>query len=198
MNPETPIFDLQDHFDATVSIGAKVLPVHIKRFSRSEQEAFEKKWRALVTTRGTAELTEEQREERSAQQLQFFEDTIREAITLDEGLVKDRGKWVTDGAGLIAIFHARKDVLGEFLAQIWVKNRLIDIERKNSSSPQDSGTGSAPSSQARGGDAPESTVPSAERLTTAASDSAMASTEGPEPETDGTKPDRESSGAKVH
>jgi hypothetical protein len=198
MDPRTPIFDLDDHFDVDVPIGDKRLPVHVKRFARAEMDAFEKKWQALIEPRGTSTLSEAEKQEREAQQLRFFEDSIRDAITLDEGLLRDRGKWVTDGAGIIGVFHARTDVLGEFLGRIYAQNKLSAYIRKNSSLPPDSGTGSDVSSQARGGDRPDSIAASAASSSSAPSAAATGVSDPPDLENGATPPDPASSGAKVH
>jgi|SRR5581483_5654467 len=176
-----PIFDLKDHFDTTIAIGDAQLPIRVKRYSRAEMDAFEKKWAALIETpRGTAELTDEQKADRERQQLAFIEDTIREAVTLDAGLVRDRDKDVTDGAGLIGVFHARKDVLSGLLGAVYAQNRLAGVIRKNSSSPRASEPGSAPSTQVRGGDKPAPTVGSAGRSDSAtAADATAASSSTP-------------------
>jgi hypothetical protein len=156
-----PMFDLKDHFDATIPIGDAQLPVRIKRFSRAEMDAFEKRWNALIVPpRGSAELPADETAAREAAQLAFFEESIREAVTLDEGLVVDRGKAVTDGAGLIGVFHARKDVLSAFLVAIYTQNRLSGVLRKNLNSPHGSASGSAASTLASPGDAPVSTAAS--------------------------------------
>lgn len=168
MRPDTPIFDLTDTFDTTVAIGDQQLPIHVKRFSRAEMEAFEKKWATLVATpRGTAEPDDAAIAERETKVLAFFDEGLREAITLDEGLVRDRGKWVTDGAGLIGVFHARKDVLANLLTAIYVQNKLSGVLAKNSNAPRASDGGSALSIPARGGDAQGPTAGSVASSTTA-------------------------------
>lgn len=177
----TPIFNLQDHFDTTIAIGDDQLPIRVKRLSRAEMDAFEKKMAQLVfQPRGTAPLSDEDRETRGRQQLAFFEESIRECITLEEGLVVDRGKPVTDGAGLLGVFHSRKDVLSDFVAAIFVQNRLGSVIRKNSNSPRASAPGSTASTPTSGepvtGAEPDSTAASADDSSSARSEAATAST----------------------
>jgi hypothetical protein len=175
----TPLLVFGDTFPATVTIGRVVLgdkvvhegtalPLHIKRMSRPEIDVFETKWAELIEPRGDLkELTPAEIKEREKAQLTFFEESIRAYVTVDEGLLVDRGKAVTDGAGLIGMFYSRKDVLSDFLVAIFTENRLGGALRKNSKSPRDSGTGSGPSIQARGGEKPDSTVTSAAPSTSA-------------------------------
>lgn len=196
MDDRTPMFDLSDHFDTDIQIGAQALPVHIKRYSRVEMEAFEKKWsRFMVQPRGgdvvvlmRSELAKADKsgyvgmsvgqleallgrvdvqadgaiagdpESFKSEIVKFFEDTIREAVTIDEGLIRDKGAWVTDGAGFIGVFHARADVLGSAMNAVCGQNRLSGVIRKNLNSPRATDTGSGPSIQARGEDKSGSTV----------------------------------------
>ncbi len=193
-----PIFDLKSTFDTTIPIGDALLPVHVKRFSRTEMEAFKTQWDALMNPRGVVEADAAAVAQRETDLQLFFETSIRDAITLDEGLVRDRGLWVTDGAGLIEIFHARKDVLSAFLVRIYVENALGSVIRKNSNSPRDSDTGSEPSMLARGGVGPASTADSAAPSGTAPSAAAMAvsgSAAAAEPESSGPASDEP---LKVH
>src|SRR5262249_17506934 len=89
------------------------------------------------------------------------------------GLVLDRGQDVTTGAGLIEVFHARKEVLGALLAAVLVENRLIGgLFPKNSNSPRASAGGSGASTPAPGGALPGSTAPNAAASSSAARDSA--------------------------
>jgi hypothetical protein len=169
MAPVTPLFTLGDRFDTEVAIGDYTLPVHVKRFSRPENEAFEQQWDRFVTPRGTADLTAEEKTKFLAEELRFFETTIRDAITVEEGYIVDRDKPVTDGDGLIRVFHARKDVLGALVFAVFKCNRLGTVIRKNSKSPRASDTGSAASTPARGGAEQGSTADGADRSTTAAS-----------------------------
>jgi hypothetical protein len=181
---KTPIFNLQDHFDTTIAIGEDELPIRVKRLSRAEMDDFEKKMaRYVFRPRGTAP-TDEDPEKREHEQLAFFEDAIRECITIDEGLIVDRGKPVTDGAGLLGVFHARKDVLSDFVAAIFVQNRLGSVIRKNSNSPRASAPGSTASTPTSGepvtGAEPDSTVANADGSGSATGEGATASTEDPD------------------
>lgn len=139
----TPLFNFGDTFDATVEIGDVALPIHVKRFSRPEIDDFEKKWAALVAEpRGSAEQTDAQKAERATEQLAFFEASIRAYVTLKSGLLVNRNQAVTDGAGVIDMFYARKDVLASFMAAIFVQNKLGGVIRKNLNSPRATDTGS--------------------------------------------------------
>lgn len=181
MTPTGPIFSIGDDFPATVMVGrvfnehggvildGTPLPIHVKRLSRPELDAFEKKWDGLINPRGDlSSLTEAEVAAREAEQLAFFEASIRDYVTVDEGLLVNRGKPVTDGAGVIDMFYARKDVLSSLLVAIFTQNRLAGVIGKNSNSPRDSGTGSARSIQPRGGDAPDSTADSVAPFSSAA------------------------------
>lgn len=150
--PTVPIFDLKDTFDADIAIGDHTLPVHVKRFRRGEWIAFKKRFDALMAPRGAAELSAEEKEKRAAEQLAFADEAISSCITLDAGFVRDRGQDVTDGAGLVEMFHAREDVLVALLSAIYVKNMLSGVIRKNSNSPRASDPGSGPSNPGRGGE----------------------------------------------
>ena len=173
MSAAQPLFSLGDQFDATVTIGDVALPIHVKRFSRPEIDDFEKKWAAyMLDPRGSAERTPEELAQREAERLAFCETAIREYVTVDAGLLLDRGKSVTDGAGLIAMFYARKDVLSSFLAAIYVQNKLGGVIRKNSNSPRATDAGSSPI-QPRGEAKSDSTAGSAASSSTAAPSAAM-------------------------
>lgn len=144
MTVATPLFNFGDTFDATVAIGDVALPIHVKRFSRAEIDDFEKKWAALVAApRGSAELTNAEKATRESEQLAFFESSIRAYVTVDAGLLVNRHQPVTDGAGVIDMFYARKDVLSSFMAAIYVQNKLGGVIRKNLNSPRATDTGSA-------------------------------------------------------
>lgn len=173
-----PIFDLADMFDCDIPIGDRALPIHVKRMSRAELEAFDKRWKTLVVApRGSAipsagatstekvdymatevARLKEWNESVEAERLKFYEDAIREYITVDAGLLRDRGKDVTDGAGLIGMFHSRPDVLSDLLAAIYIQNHLGGVIRKNSNSPRAIAPGSGPSTPAHGEDKSGSTA----------------------------------------
>lgn len=211
MPEPVPIFDLTDQFDTTLSIGDHELPVHIKRFSRAEMEAFEKAWDTyIVEPRGADAVAALRRrvelanrdgnvllatieaaallalldgqlsspadaaaaDSLDAATRRWMEAAIEDALTIAPGLMRDRGAWVTDGAGFLRVFHARRDVLVNAVLAIYAQNRLSSVIRKNSSSPRASEPGSAPSIPVRGGDGQGPTVPSAEPSTTAVSEAA--------------------------
>lgn len=189
VNP--PFFDLRDTFDTTIPIGDHVVPIHVKRFSRMEMEAFEQGWATyIVEPRGAdtvemfrrrveqapkdgavvlstieaaavlarvdrapeAPLPAEAGAQFKVDTLRFIESAIVEALTVDEGLIRDRGIWVTTGAGFLDVFHARKDVLVTAVSVICAQNRLSEVIRKNLNSPRASEPGSGQSNPARGGD----------------------------------------------
>jgi hypothetical protein len=159
--PEKPYFDFTSHFDTTVPIGDVRLPIKIRRLERAELDVFMKGWREYVERRGQRdELPADERDTFDTKRLAFMEQAIRENVTLDEGYIRDNGAWVITGDGLIAVFHARPDVLTPILAQVHLQNHLTDVIRKNSNSPLASGTGSPVSAPMSGepvtGDGPAS------------------------------------------
>lgn len=107
-----------------------------------------------------------------AETLAFFETSIRDAITIEEGYIRDRGHWITDGAGLIGVFHGRKDVLSLLVGAIARENRLSSLIKKNSNLPRASGGGSSSKTPAPNGDAPGSTATSAGNSVSAANGAA--------------------------
>lgn len=147
-----------------------LLPIQVKRLSKAELEVVALQWDTLmVIPRGTANdsgMTDDEKtiaERRRIEEweksvrvdrLKFFDQAIREYVTLDEGLIVDRGKPVTDGAGLIGVFHSRKDFLAALVTAVVTQNHLSELFAKNLTSPQGSGTGSVRRIQARGGDRP--------------------------------------------
>jgi len=183
--PPAPIFDIGDHFDTTVRVGDRDVPIHIRRCSRTELKELRKQYRSLLPQRGAASLSEEDREQRDEARLAFTEQTIRDYISVDAGLLRDRGVDVTTGAQLVEMFAARADVLGEFMGAILVENGLETIlVRKNLNSPRASEPGSAPSIPARGGDKQGSTAGNAASSESATSGpatevSAAAAADGP-------------------
>jgi hypothetical protein len=219
MSDPVPIFDFTGQFDTTLPIGDHAVPVHIKRFSRAEMDAFEQQWATYIVEPRGSDIVEIVRRQAAiapkdgamvlstievsamlarvdcapetpradevaaqfnAETLRFVEATIGQALTLDDGLIRDQGVWVTDGAGFIRVFHARKDVLVGAVTAICHQNRLSDVLRKNSHSPRASEPGSAQSNPARGGDGQGPTAGSAERSNTAASADAMEQSHQPE------------------
>lgn len=164
---DTPIFDITRHFDAVVTIGAQTVPIRIARFTRATWLEFRKQWDDLIATRPLADLTPAQLEERQDRQLAFMEKTIVDNITLDEGLIRVNGEWVTTGAGLIDVFFSRADVLTTLVSEVMKQNTLQPLLAKNSNSPRVSATGSEASIPTRGGDGQGPTAPSAAISTSA-------------------------------
>lgn len=161
MTPLTPIFDIGATFPAAITIGDRLLPIHIKNMSRAELQEFKKGFAALFTPRGTGELTEEAQAAAEKARAAFCDEWIRQAVTLEEGVLRFKDRWVTDGAGFIEVFHAREDVIAAAIIAIYNENHLSGVIRKNSNSPRDSGHGSEPSQPARGGDRPAPAASSA-------------------------------------
>jgi hypothetical protein len=165
MSDTEPILRIGDTYPDVLDIGDDVqLPIKIKNFTKGELEVFQQQWQMYVgPSRGTEELTEAQKAERSAKQLQFFEQLIRDNVTVDPGLFEYRGQMVTTGAQLLDAFHARQDILTPLLAKIHIRQLLPEFTRKNLNSPPASGPGSAAQtpSTARG-DSPASTAPAAD------------------------------------
>ena len=162
MSTQTPILDLKPHFDATVALGDAQVPIRVKRLTRAEWLEFKKHWDALMEApRGDGTLSADARAERDRLQLQFIEDTIVSAISLDAGHIRVNGEWVTSGDGLVDVFYARLDVLTDLVAQVFVQHTLQPLLRKNSNSPRGSVPGSEQSIPTRGGDAPGPTAANA-------------------------------------
>ena len=145
MRPTSPAFEFSDTYPATVPIGSTSIEVKVKRFTKTEREAYEQAFQSHFEARGTiAPATN------VSDLVAFAEQSLRDYITLDEGWLKDRGEWVTTGEGVIAMFNARPDILAEFLAAILFANRLSDIARKNLRSPRAFEAGSTASTPTRG------------------------------------------------
>lgn len=164
--PSQPILDLKDYFDAHFAIGEAKIPIRVKRFSKSEMEEFTREWEEHFETIGNKTLEPEAKKEADRKSLRFFENRIRECITLDAGYLRDRGADVTTGDGLIGMFHSSHHVLGQLVGQIWLQNNLVGVMAKNSKSPLASDTGSTVSAPTNGepltGVEPGSAVLSAE------------------------------------
>lgn len=165
-------------FETTIALvdepDAIQVPVRIKRLNKTELEAFNAQI-AKARPRGEdlAPLGAEDRARVDADFKRFVEESISSYITVPEGALELNGQPVTDGAGFIAMFHARAEILGAAMAAIIRTNRLEDHIRKNSNSPRGSEPGLAPSIPLRGGDRPGPIAGSAERSTTAAPEAAM-------------------------
>lgn len=155
MSNVVPIFDLKDHFDAEVEVGDKKLPVKIKRFSRMEMREFIKKWEAYFDDEkreAAKNLSPEAAAAREEDIRVFGEETIEQCITVESGYLRDRGVDVTNGAGVLEMFHARTDVLSKFVFAVYRENRLSSALAKNLNSPRGSESGSGPLIPTRGGD----------------------------------------------
>lgn len=166
---DVPIFDLKRHFETTITIGDRALPIRIRRFSRGQWKEFKKQWDALMEPRGDQQPTEEQTAAREVELEKFFETTIAENITLADGLLRANDGWVTTGDGLLDVFFARPDILTQFVMAVFVENTLQPLTRKNLNSPRDSATSSEASIPSRGGDKQGPTAESAESSSSAAS-----------------------------
>lgn len=190
-----PLFEFNATLDSSITIGEKTLPLHIKRYSRAEVDAIEQLWtRLMIVPRGAAEVPpkssdddarlafiaaeskriEDWNESTKVDRLAFWEQTIRDAITLDEGFIVFRGKPITDGAGLIEVFYARKDVLRALVTEVYEQNHLVGLFRKNLNSLRDSNTGSASRIPPRSGDEQGPAVNDAEPSSSASDDGATA------------------------
>ena len=184
-----PLLSFHKTFDTHIAIGDLQIPIHVARLAKSQLEELDEGWnRLVVMPRGSAPQPDANAtpEEQLAfvvaeadrlqafnkglekERYEFFERVITAYITLDEGLIEDCGVSVTDGQGLLKLFHGRRDVLRDLLAAVITQNHLVELMRKNSNSPRASGPGSDRLSQARGGDAPEPTAASAASSTSAA------------------------------
>lgn len=182
------LFAFKSTFNASIAIGDKTLPFHVKRLSRAELEAFQTDYERLaIVPRGSApapaadapldpsaiKAAEDARvaawtKDTEAERVAFYEHVIRDYITLDAGLVSVCDKDVTDGAGLFEAFISRKDVHFALVQAILTSNRLDDLFVKNLPSPRASDGSSGASIPSRGGDAQGSTAASAEPSGTAA------------------------------
>lgn len=150
--PTKPIFDLTDDFDGIIAIAEEIkFPIKVKRLDKTGMEEFTKLWRAYVDPglMLDKDLPEAEKTALGAQHekdaMAFFANYIRECITVPVGCLRDRGKDVTDGNGVLNIFHARQDILAQFVAQIWLQNRLVGDIVKNLKSLRDSDSGSTAS-----------------------------------------------------
>lgn len=162
-----PVFEFTDHFDTTVTIFDRDLPIRIKRYSRAEADALYQRGLEFQPPRGTAE-TDDERQARIEKGTAYFHDVIADGITLAEGVVVDRGESVTTGAGLVDLFRYRQDVLATLAAAVVLENRVMPSLAKNWNSPRASAGGSEASIPARGGDKPGSTADAAANSGTAA------------------------------
>lgn len=50
--PDKPLFEFRTHFDSTLEIGENTLPIKVKRFTRGEQDTFEREWTMHLAPRG--------------------------------------------------------------------------------------------------------------------------------------------------
>lgn len=179
-----PLFKVGKTFNSKVDIEGVELPIHVRRLDRAGIDAIEKAWKEIMmqprgsarTTCETCTATLDQKDlfalelERIAkwdasvheERLAFFEQTIRDNITVDAGLIEVDGESVTTGAGVLEFFYSRKDVLRSFVLVVYAENHLSAVLAKNSKSPQGSDTGSEVSIPTRGGASQGSTVGNAE------------------------------------
>lgn len=163
-----PVFELTDHFETTVVIFGRALPIKVKRYTRAQSDELWRRSQAF-DPRGSAPTAVN-----TDETLAFFAEVITSSITLDEGVFVDRGQSVTDGAGLIDVFYNRQDVLAALAASVIIENRMMPSLAKNSNSLRGTGTGSDRSTQARSEDASASTAgnaaPSSSATPSAATD----------------------------
>jgi hypothetical protein len=104
---------------------------------------------AVQTAEQLAALPEAEREQKLAADKKFnadyvlwAEECIKLYVTVPEGYLVDRGTPITTGEGLIDMFYARRSVLAELVAQIYLQNRLDGTILKNLRSSLGSATGS--------------------------------------------------------
>lgn len=212
-----PLLTFNRTFDALLTIGETEVPIHVARLTRAQLDEIDEGWnRLIVAPRGSAPQPSESATtaEREAylraeldrfadwnktvekDRLAFFEEIIGRYVTVDAGLIEDCGQAVTDGAGLLKIFHGRRDVLRDLISAVITKNHLTELMAKNSASPRAFDGGLAPLIPARGGDGQGSTASSAASSSTA--ESAAATDESSEP-ADASASSGEHDGAtKVH
>lgn len=168
-----PVFELTDHFDTTVVIFGRALPIQVTRYSRAESDELWRRSQAF-DPRGSAPTAPDDVDKQKAETLAFFEEVITSSITLAEGVFLDRGQSVTTGAGLIEVFYNRQDVLAALAASVIIENRMMPSLAKNSNSLRGTGTGSDRSTQARSEDASDSiaasVAPSSSATPSAATD----------------------------
>lgn len=159
---EQPLFDVNDSgFDVDVAIGDVALPIHVARLSQAEMIDLEMRAAAVSGLRGTAIKSDEEQRKDLADQLGFAEGLLARHVTLEPGLVRLNGAWVTTGADLFHVFRSADGALAACVGAVYQSNKLTAQMRKNWNSPRDSGAGSVPSIQPRGGDRPDSTASSA-------------------------------------
>lgn len=142
--PRQPILDLKDHFDAYFTVGADMVPIRVKRFSKSEMEEFTREWNTHFEPVGQKDDTRTSEEKKAAEDafMKFVANRVRECITLDAGYLVYRGTDVTTGEGLLGMFHSSKEILGQLVGQIYLQNNLVGVIAKNLKSPRASVTGS--------------------------------------------------------
>lgn len=149
-------------YRTAIDLGDEPLPINVKRLSPDDYDAFVVEFQRFTAPRGTVERTPEELTAFDADRLVFFERTIREFVTVDPGALQMDDVDVVDGAGLLALFHARLDILVSILAQVYVQNRLAGVQKKTLNWPPASAPGSAASTAVPDGEQPAPTAASVE------------------------------------
>lgn len=140
--------------------GGVQLPVSVARLNRAQLQDVDTGWKrwceipkgAFAVDDPTLTAEEHERAAREAwfatvdeEQFRYLQEHIEKYITLEPGVIDVDGVPVTTGDGLIGVFHGRRDVLRAFVLALRMENLLFPTLAKNSKSPSDSATGSAPS-----------------------------------------------------
>lgn len=168
-----PVFEFTDHYDTTVTVFDRELPIKVKRYPRHD---FDPIWKRSLELkpRGSAPESPEERTARHEASFNFFTELITSSVSLDEGVIVDRGQSVTAGADLVELFYNRHDVLAALAAAVVIENRVTPSLAKNSNSRRGSDSSSEQSSPTRRGDEQGPTVTAAGSSNSAAIEDAMA------------------------
>jgi hypothetical protein len=126
-----PKLRIASTFPAVLYIDGAALDVRVKRMTNAEFDDFElgyDKWSSA--TAGPEPETVAQRIARQRGAEAWLRETLAANLTIADGqLVKD-DQPVTDGAELLSLFGARRDVVPSALTVIYMENRLSEEEKK--------------------------------------------------------------------
>lgn len=167
-------------YDTKILIGDVEIPVHVQRLKKQELEALDEEWNThCVLPRGSMPMPSDRHspefEAFAAAEAKRIEDWFAEHkqaqdalfaraidyITLDADIIDDDGQSIRDGAGLVRIFHGRRDTLRDLTMLVLNENHLTGLFSKNSNSPRDSAGGSTTTPvPAHGGNRQEPTAES--------------------------------------
>jgi hypothetical protein len=160
-------------YEREVTIDDIKVKIAVKRLTVDEAHRL-MRWIRETSTRGmrsTQDITIEAPEDKfesalaltSEQELKArreVADLIRDFITIVPGQVQDENDAdVVAGEDIVRVFGGSREVLSSMLGELYAANRLFPQEKKSSSSPLPSASGSAPATPAPPtGDAPSPTA----------------------------------------